>query len=173
MTRLSERIDGGLVVAPSLVWTGSSGDFALAPAADPVNPAGLLADAPLLSAIALCLFSDGRGEADPIDPAAIDLRGWPGDGFDIDRAAGETPLGNPAWTLFRRPVNAETARLAERYMTAALQPLIDQGLLGSVAITARPLVNMNAIEMIYHLTRVDGTALHSGPWAGLLQKLKG
>ena len=171
MTRLVDPLKAGLVVAPATVWNGFSGDFAVAPASNAASPAGLLADAPLLTAIALCLFSDVRGEADPLDPASIDLRGWPGDGFDL--APGEAPLGSKAWMLQRLPVNDATARKAEAYMRDALAPLLAQKILGSAEVQATPYPALRRIDLVYTLRRVDGSTLVTGPWAGLWEGLKG
>ena len=173
MTRIIDPLEQQAGVAPATVWTGSSGDFAVAPASDSRNPQGLASDAALLSAIALCLFSDCRGDPDPIDPAGIDLRGWPGDGFDVDRAGGEAPLGNKVWTLFRLPVNNENARAAERFMNEALAPLLTQKLLGSATVRATPYPALRRVDLVYVLKRTDGTALYSGPWAGLWETLQG
>lgn len=173
MTRIADVLDQSISAAPSTVWSGSSGDFAVSTPADPVSPAGLVADAPLLSAIALCFGTDAKGEPDPLDPSAVDLRGWPGDGFDVDTAAGEAPLGNKLWMLFRLPVNDANARMAERYLTESFQPLITQKLLGSVVVRATPYPSQRRVDLVYTLKRVDGTTLYSGPWAGLWEGLRG
>lgn len=173
MTRVVDPLEQQAGVAPSTIWAGSSGDFAVAPANDARNPQGLSGDAAILSALALCLFSDGKGDPDPIDPAAIDLRGWPGDGFDVDRAAGEAPLGNKVWTLFRLPVNDENARTAERYMIEALSCLIGQGVLGSAEVKATPYPSQRRVDLVYILRRPNGTTLYSGPWAGLWETMQG
>lgn len=173
MTRIADVLDQSISASPSTVWSGSSGDFAVASPADALSPAGLVADAPLLSAIALCFGTDLKGDADPLDPASIDLRGWPGDGFDIDTAAGEAPLGNKLWMLFRLPVNEDNARMAERFLTEAFQPLLTQKVLGSVSVQATPNAAQRRVDLVYTLKRTNGTTLYSGPWAGLWEGLKG
>lgn len=167
MTRLAALPDRDAAFAPTMTWDVDHGDFAIASPSDPVNPAGLISDGALLGAIATLLFSDSAGSPDPLDPADIDLRGWPGDYFDVDRAAGEAPLGNLTWMLARHPTNAATARLAEVYAEQALQPLIAQGLIKSVTVKATDFRGTRKIERIITITRPDGSRLYSGLLAGL------
>ena len=120
--------EGVTVLPPDIVWNGVVGDFALSAGGGDGPGGGLVAANPLRSAVILLLFSDAR--ADPSDlrfEHRGDRRGWVGDGFDVDTAAGEAPLGSKLW-LYRRSVlsdltGMEMAAEAER----ALQPLIRQG----------------------------------------------
>ena len=172
MTRISDPVALFQGVAPDVVWDGQKGDLALAPPDNAANPAGLLADAPLYTAIVLCLFTDARIPPDPLDPAQVDLRGWPGDGFDVQAEAGEAALGSTFWEAYRYPVNAENARRIEMAGRAALQPLVAQNILGSVAVAATPRRAENRFDITYTLKSVSGTILYSGPFAGLWQGLR-
>lgn len=167
MTRLAPLPERDAAFSPVMTWDVDHGDFAVAPLTDPVNPGGLISDGALIGAIATLLFSDCAGMPDPLDPADIDLRGWPGDYFDVDRAAGEAPLGNLTWMLARHPTNAATARLSEIYAEQALQPLITQGLIKSVSVTAQDFRGSRKIERVITITRPDGSRLYSGLLAGL------
>lgn len=172
MTKLAPLPERAAAVAPAMTWALDHGDFAVAALDDPVNPGGLVSDGALLGAVATLLFTDARGEVDPIDPTEVDLRGWPGDCFDIDVAGGEGPLGSQLWMLARRPVNAETARLAEVYAAAALRPLIAQKLIKAATFAAEPSRIDRRIVLTTTITRSDGARLYSGPLAGLWSGLK-
>lgn len=172
MTRISEPVTLYQGIAPDVVWDGQKGDLAVAAPDDAANPAGLLANAPLYTAITLSLFSDAKIPPDPLDPANVDLRGWPGDGFDVQAQAGEAPLGSKFWEAYRYPVNAENARRIERAGREALQPLITQGILGSVEVVATPRRAEGWFDIAYTLKSVAGTTLYSGPFAGLWQGLR-
>lgn len=112
-------------------------DWAVAGEEETWNRGGLQAIDPVATAIIICLFTDARrpdgieGEDD-----ASDRRGWHGDSFDIDAAAGERPIGSLLWTLERASLTYETRRLAEHYAAEALQSLIDQGVLSRVEVSA-------------------------------------
>ena len=126
---LTPLADEGVSVLPfDIVWNGFVGDFAVSAGGDDGPAGGLKAANPLRTAVILLLFSDARA-----DPSALrfehrgDRRGWPGDGFDVDTAGGEAPLGSWLW-LYRRAALLDTtadeiAAEAER----ALQPLVRQG----------------------------------------------
>lgn len=167
MTRIILDAFSPVDAGPDTVWDGEMGDMAVAPLSDPDNPAGLLARDPLKTALVLALESDARGEPDPLDPTAYDLRGWPGDGFDVDVARGEAPLGSTVWTAFRHAVDEENAQRVEDATRVALKPLQDQGVIGEVAVTATPDAASNLIRREIRIARPDGSILYSGPFSGL------
>lgn len=167
MTRLIDTPQRLAAAQPDLVWYGTFGDFALAPLDDPENPGGLLGGGALYTAIALQVFTDGRGEKDPLDPGMVDQRGWPGDGFDVDRSRGEAPLGNANWTIRRRlPVGARAARDAQLNAMAALSVLAAQKVIGAYAVTATPMPAENRIQLDCDIKRPDGSPLYRGPFSG-------
>ena len=147
---LTPLADAGVaVLPPDIVWLradgsragsgfGVRGDFAVAAtAAD--GAGGLEAKNPLLTAVILCLFTDCRVEDYEIDAGrAGDRRGWPGDGFDVDLAAGEGPMGSKLWLLRRMDLNDQTAMWAQAEAQRALQPLIKQGAAVRVTAAATP-----------------------------------
>lgn len=157
---------------PDTVWDGERGDMAVAPLAEPGNPQGLQARNPLLTAIVLALESDARGERDPLDPYAYDVRGWPGDGFDVDRSRGEAQLGATTWVAWRYAVDDDNAQRVIDSTLVALKPLQDQGAIGAVDVTADADPANNRIRRVIHIRRPDGTVLYSGPFAGLWDALR-
>ncbi len=156
---------------PDILWDGQAGDMAVAPLSDASNPAGLLARDPLKTALVLALECDARGPRDPLDPASYDVRGWPGDGFDVDVARGEASLGSTTWTAYRHPVDDENARRVVEAAQVALKPLQDQGVLGDVTVTAEADTAERRIRRTITIRRPDGTLLYTGPYAGLWEAL--
>lgn len=125
ITPLAEA--GVAVLPPDIVWNGYVGDFAvsLRPQDGPVG--GLVAANPLRTAVLILLFTDARAEAAQLRfEHGGDRRGWPGDGFDMDRAAGEAPLGSTLWLYRRHDLNDDTGRAMAAEAERALHPLIAQ-----------------------------------------------
>lgn len=138
------------------VWNdnfGTAGDWLIQPppSADPgvglrsleeddaaaANSGGLQSTDPLATAILLALFTDARLPDYMLGRFGFtraDQHEWHGNTFSIDRTNGEEPLGSLLWTLRRAPLVPYTARLAEHFCALALQPLIRQGLIGSVEV---------------------------------------
>lgn len=156
---------------PDVIWDGEFGDVAVAPLSDRSNAGGLVARDPLMTAFVLALESDARGPHDPLDPTSYDLRGWPGDGFDVDASRGEAALGSTTWTAYRHPVDEDNARRVIEAGQVALKPLQDQGLIGDVLVTAEPDPASNRITRAISIARPDGTLLYSGPFSGLWEAL--
>lgn len=144
-------------LAPDLVWSGVTGDLALA--GD--TSGGLAASHHLESAITIALMTDTRVNADELRDGDVN-RGWPGDAFDLDEGAGESPLGSRLWLLRRRTVDdARTPQLAEDYARDALQPLIDIGAVASFEVTAAADPAKNRLDLAVIATNRDGTVLVS------------
>jgi phage gp46-like protein len=156
-----------LDAGPDTVWDGESGDIAIAPLGDPDNAGGLLARNPLLTALVLSLECDARAEPDPVDPDSHDLRGWPGDGFDLRADLGEAPLGSRTWEAYRFPVDPENASRVRDAALIALRPLQRQGVIGRVDVQAVADEAGRRIERIIHIERPGGGVIYSGPFAGL------
>ncbi|MCP4564069.1 MAG: hypothetical protein GY873_30085 [Bosea sp.] len=156
---------------PDTVWDGERGDMAVAPLSEPGNPLGFLARNPILTALVLALETDARGERDPLDPYAYDVRGWPGDGFDLDKARGEAPLGSTVWLSWRHATDDENAQRVVDATLVALKPLQDQGVIGAVDCDAIADPAENRIRRTIRIARPDGTELYSGPFAGLWEAL--
>ena len=63
-----------------------------------------------------------------------DRRGWPGDGFDVDTANGEAPLGSFLWLLRRSTLNEVVFAALKAEAQRALSPLIDQDAVVSIEV---------------------------------------
>lgn len=111
-------------------------DWTLAGPNAPNNALGLGANHALDTAVLLSLFTWRRAEPSDKLPNGTDPKGWWGDLVDLDPDSSEGPLGSRLWLLFRAPLNAATAALAETYAYEALQPLIDQGAVAVFVCTA-------------------------------------
>lgn len=177
MTRIIDPTGDRTPVTPDLVLIrdpvlgADRADFALAGPDAGNNALGLQSGQTLATAIALCLMSDARGAPDSSDAAEIDLRGWPGDGFDIDTARGEAPLGNTVWERFRWPANAANAReIADRF-TNALEPLRRQKAIGEMRFSATPDPATNTIKLDVSITAPSGRVIYDGPFAQLWEAI--
>lgn len=135
---LTPLADAGVVVLPfDVVWNGYVGDFAVSGGGDDGPAGGLAAANPLRTAVLLLLFSDARADAADLRfEHRGDRRGWPGDGFDVDAAAGEAPLGSLLWLYRRRELLDVTGQEIEAEALRALQPLIRQGAAARVTASA-------------------------------------
>lgn len=170
---LSPLADAGVVtLPPDIVWlrpdgrpaetgAGTVGDFQIAgTVAD--GAAGLVAKNPLLTAVILCLMTDCRVEGYEIDAGrAGDRRGWPGDGFDIDRAAGEQALGSKLWRLRRMDLTTQTALWAQAEAKRALQPILAQGAAVRCDATASPDYANDRMVLQIDLYARDGSRIFS------------
>ncbi|WP_158810238.1 phage GP46 family protein [Beijerinckia sp. L45] len=121
--------DAGVeVLPPDIVWNGYVGDFAVSTVSADGGVGGLVARNPLQTAVALLLFTDVQVDASDLRfDLQGDRRGWVGDGFDVDTANGEAPLGSRLWLYRRSVLVAKTFSDIEVEIRAALQPLITQG----------------------------------------------
>ncbi len=135
---LTPLADAGVSLLPwDIVWNGTVGDFAVSAGGDDGPAGGLVSANPLRTAVLLLLFSDARA-----DPASLrfehrgDRRGWPGDGFDVDAAAGEAPLGSLLWLFRRSPLRDATKAQIEAEAQRALKPLIRQGAVAKITAAA-------------------------------------
>ena len=125
ITPLAEA--GVAVLPPDIVWSGTVGDFAVStrPQDGPVG--GLVAANPLRTAVLILLFTDARADTAQLRfEHRGERRGWPGDGFDLDRTAGEEPLGSTLWIYRRHELTDDTGRAMAAEAERALQPLLAQ-----------------------------------------------
>lgn len=146
-------------LAPDIVLDGLVGDFAPAEAGETKNRGGLRAKAHLRTAVIIALMTDARADVDELRLDDVN-RGWPGDTFDLDLAAGEAPIGSKLWLLRRSTViEGVTDRLAERYAEDALQPLIHQGAAAAVSASATTHPGRNRLDLNVELTDRAGASL--------------
>lgn len=146
-------------IAPDLVFDGVLADFAPAEAGEIANRGGLRAREALVTAVIICLGTDARVRPDELRDGDNN-RGWPGDSFDLDEAAGEAPIGSRLWLLRRRTVDdAVVPRLAEDYAIEALAPLIRQGAAAKATAEATADPANNALRLAVTLTDRDGAVI--------------
>ncbi|MGU3539972.1 phage GP46 family protein [Methylobacterium sp. A54F] len=126
---LTPLADAGVaVLPPDVLFDGTVGDFAISERPEDGGVGGLVAANPLRTAAILLLFTDARAETWELRfEHRGDRRGWPGDGFDVDTAGGEAPLGSKLWIYRRHELTDETGREMAAEAERALQPLIGQG----------------------------------------------
>lgn len=101
-------------------------DFDLA-----MDGADLETDEGLETAIIISLFSDARASEAELPEGQTDPRGWWGDIADPDDV-----IGSKLWTLHRQKSLNDVAVRAEEYARAALQWLVDDGVVSAVDATA-------------------------------------
>ncbi|MDB5596293.1 MAG: hypothetical protein JWM36_3254 [Hyphomicrobiales bacterium] len=168
------KIIENTIAAPSLlpdtVWDGFVGDYARGNPMEPSNLGGLRAQAPLQTAILLCLMSDARAHpGDVIPDGSGDPRGWLGDLVDPTIA----PIGSRLWLLRRSTLSQRVAEQAVIYATEALQPLIDQGAIASATITAEPNLSAGRLDMAVAVFKTDGALAASVNFSLLWDKNRG
>lgn len=159
-----------LLLDPDLVWDGRVGDLLTTPIADPVNPGGLRNGQALATAVLICLMTDRRADAVELRDGDVN-RGWPGDGFDL--VDGETPLGSKLWLLRRRALTPEIETTAADYARAALQTLIDQGVVVRFDVTATAERTRNRLELDVAGFGADGAEKYRQKFAVLWEQLDG
>lgn len=146
-------------LSPDLVWDGTMADMVPAEAGEPGNRGGLRAKQQLVTAVLICLMTDARAEPEELREGDVN-RGWPGDSFDVDQAAGERAIGSKLWLLRRRTVDeVEVPRLAEVYAAEALQTLLDQGAAAAATVRANGLPDRNRLELDVTLTDRAGQTI--------------
>lgn len=160
-------------LSPDLLWDGTVGDLGLAEPGEPQNRGGLRARSALETATLICLMTDARVE--PTELRTDDInRGWLGDTFDLDTAAGEVPIGSKLWLLTRHTVDdAHVPRMAETYALEALQPLVDQGAVALVTATAEADPARNRLKLDIELTDRNGDVAVANSFQILWDNLNG
>lgn len=154
---------GALVLAPDIEWqNGVVGDFAMVETAAEGGAGGLKARHPIATAILMCLFTDSRCAPRELRfEMGGDRRGWVGDGFDIDAARSEGPLGSKLWLYRRRELTDRTAAEIEAEARRALQPLIDQLLVARIDTRAEALKAEGQIRLGIELYGRDGSRVYA------------
>jgi len=141
------------LLPPDIVFNGTAGDFVL-------TAGTLQASDPIKTAVVILLFSDARGTEDQMRRAdETDKRGWMGDGFDVDRASGETDLGSRLWLLRREALTDAIARDFQDEAARALQPLVTQGAVVRIDVTAEAILEPpgNRLVLTVNLYGRDGS----------------
>lgn len=105
--------------------------------ADPVRDAGLE------TAVLIAVFSDRRADDDDVLPNVSDTRG----GYFGDSLAG-TKIGSKLWLLGRSRLNDATLKMAEQYISEALQDqIIGAGLAESSDVSCKAINGQMRIEI--------------------------
>lgn len=100
---------------------------------------------PLYTCILLCLFTDKRAiDGMEIPDGTDDKRGWFGDSVLLD---GEFEIGSWLWILDRAVLNDETELKAHDYTLDALQPLLDQNVIGELKVNVLANKSDNKLEL--------------------------
>lgn len=168
MIRLISLDQPELYLSPDLIWDGERGDMALNPADHPTAPGDFRAEAGLATQVLICLMTDARVEPSALREGDVN-KGWPGDGFDM--AQGETPLGSTLWQLRRSRISAVTPREIEDRARAALQTLIDQGLVARVDLAAQTQPEANRATLAVSIYGRDGAVRYQNRFALLWDQL--
>lgn len=176
MTDIRTRYNDGAGALPLLAWdtvwnpATLSGDWALAGFSG-VNAGGLLAQAPLQTAVVLALFTDRRcPDNHPLAAlAGSDKRGWWGDGIDVREDLGEAPLGSLLWLLERAPLTDDTATWARSMALDALQPLVKGGVVAKTVVTTE--VADHRLNMLVQLYARDGTLAYAQQFDNLWRQI--
>lgn len=137
-------------------------DWALAaPPNNVLNAGGLRAVAELETAVLLLLFTDTF--VPPDHPLAYladgDGRGFWGDGVDVRTDLSEAPLGSLLWLLERAPLEAAGMPIeywAQAFATEALAPLLAQGAVVEIDVSAVANTLMSRIELSVQLYGRNG-----------------
>ena len=93
----------------------------------------LATDEGLRTAVLISLFTDRRVDQDELPPEEERARGWWADLFPDE--PGDV-IGSRLWLLQREKRTVETLNRAEEYCSEALQWMIDDGVAGSVDVSA-------------------------------------
>lgn len=153
------------LLAPDLLWSGTTGDLVL-----DLERQDLRSRSAIATAVLICLQTDRRVDASEL-PDGETNRGWPGDAFD--RLPGDVPLGSRLWLLRRRALTDDIELLAEDYARDALQPLLDQRLAvrADVVVTSRR--ETNRLEIAVSLFGREGNQLYHERFAVLWDQIDG
>lgn len=168
--------DAGVVVLPpDIVWDGTSGDFAVSTDQADGGVGGLVARNPYQTAVILLLNSDGQ--ADPSDlhfEFHGDRRGWIGDSFDLDTAAGEAPLGSLLWLLRRSTLNDQTFAAIKAEVLRALNPLIVQGAAVRIDVEGSTMDKVaGRVSLVIGIYGRDRRQVYAGKFDYLLRRADG
>jgi phage gp46-like protein len=156
--------------APDLGWNGVEGDLILNALNHPTAPGDFRASQGLATQILISLMTDVRVEESELRHGEAN-RGWFGDSFDIED--GETPLGSRLWLMMRRAISDDTAVLVEDYVREALQPLVDQEAIVSLAVTVTVDKPANRVDYVVDTYGRDGERSFNGKFELLWRQLDG
>ncbi|WP_375455652.1 phage GP46 family protein [uncultured Methylobacterium sp.] len=165
---------GGLNGFSGAGQPGFVGDFAMATGAADGGIGGLRAADPLQTAFVLCLFTDARADVSMLRSEHNgDARGWPGDGFDLDAASGEGPLGSTLWQLRREVLSEDVARRAAAEAERATACLIRQGAVARITVEAVPDYDAQTLRLDIGAFARDGSSVYAAKFDLLWSRADG
>ncbi|MBY2911348.1 phage GP46 family protein [Rhizobium leguminosarum] len=156
--------------SPDLGWNGLVGDLILNPLTHSVAPGDFRAEQGLATQVLICLMTDRRVEASEL-PDGVENRGWIGDSFDL--AGDETPIGSKLWLLRRSALYEGIEVKAQDYAGEALQPLLKQGAVTRIDVTATPDRRAKRLDLAVSLYGRDGTKLYNNRFEILWGQIDG
>lgn len=156
--------------SPDLLWDGVAGDLALNLIDHPEAPGDLQAEQGLATQVLIHLQTDRRVEASELRDGEAN-RGWIGDSFDLMND--EQPLGSRLWLLRRRGIFDGIETVVEDYVREALQPLIDEGAVASVAVEVSVDRTRNRVDYTASLYGRDGARVYERKFDIVWRQLDG
>ncbi len=156
--------------APDLGWDGIVGDLLINGLDHPDAPGDFRAEQGLATQVLIHLMTDRRVEESEL-PSGEQNRGWLGDSFDL--MGGERPLGSRLWLLRRRAIYEGIEVDVEDYVREALEPLIEQGAVASIAVEVSVDRPANRVGYIVTLTGRDGLRVYERNFELLWRQIDG
>ncbi|WP_298214331.1 phage GP46 family protein [Acidocella sp.] len=123
-----------------------------------VSRGDIALDRGLQTAIIVSLFTDAPALPGDILPDHAGPRGWWGNAY-LSR-----PIGSRLWLLRRAVITQDTLTAAQDYAREALQWLIDDGVAGSIGVTATQ-IGLNAINLAITLNQQGGSPVFNLVWS--------
>ena len=177
---------GSVTLPPDIVWIrldgtpaapgeyGVRGDFAVAQTQANGGAGGLVARMPLVTAVHMLMWTDAAPPSELLRRFGIrDARGWPGDGFDVQAAIGEAPLGSYFWVYRRAELSPQIGLELEAEARRCLKPLIGQAAVARItaACTIDELHDRAVLDV--GLYARDGTTLYAKKFDPLWDLVRG
>ncbi|AYM13058.1 hypothetical protein G6L58_27035 [Agrobacterium tumefaciens] len=156
--------------SPDLGWDGLIGDLLLNDLDHASAPGDLRAEQGLATQVLILLMTDRRVEDSELRDDEQN-RGWLGDSFD--RLDGEDVLGSRLWLLRRRSIYDGIEVDAQDYAREALQPLVTQGAVARIDVTAIANRAENRLDLDIALYGRNGEAAFNQKFGLLWRQIDG
>ncbi|MCZ7501270.1 phage GP46 family protein [Agrobacterium sp. ST15.13.015] len=156
--------------SPDLGWDGLIGDLLLNDLDHGSAPGDLRAEQGLATQVLILLMTDRRVEESELRDDEQN-RGWLGDSFD--RLDGEDVLGSRLWLLRRRSIYDGIEVDAQDYAREALQPLVTQGAVARIDVTAIANRAENRLDLDIALYGRDGETVFNQKFGLLWRQIDG
>lgn len=165
------------VLPHDVVWNDNAqvGDFVMATVPAQGGVGGYQAQNPIATAVMLLLASDMECPNSMLTLGlGGDRRGWPGDGFDVDAARGEAPLGSLFWAMRRTTLTPSVAAQFVAEAKRALAPLLKQQMCAAINVSIDTLDVPNGLLVLaIVLTGTDGRPVFAGQYRPLWNRAAG